>query len=127
VGGKWIHRLTNKNAKTKTAVCEVCGPVEIRKKSNTWRCLNSVRRSRHKPGEWRKYQRAPCGLTWDEAKAFRQGKCCAICSTTDDLNVDHCHTTQKIRGVLCGYCNRGLGNFKDSKELLESAIKYLSQ
>ena len=41
------------------------------------------------------------------------------------LAVDHCHTTGNIRGLLCTKCNTGLGNFLDSKELLEKAIKYL--
>lgn len=31
----------------------------------------------------------------------------------------------KFRGMLCNHCNRGLGNFKDSIDNLELAIKYL--
>lgn len=55
---------------------------------------------------------------------------CKICKTdssalTRALAVDHCHKTGKIRGLLCGNCNRGLGRFKDSIDNLKSAIKYL--
>lgn len=55
---------------------------------------------------------------------------CKICQVhTDNLNsklhVDHCHTTGKIRGLLCGNCNLGLGSFKDNTKLLEFAITYL--
>jgi hypothetical protein len=55
---------------------------------------------------------------------------CAICLTSDTdldklLSVDHCHTTGKIRGLLCNNCNLALGNFKDNLNSLENAIKYL--
>lgn len=43
------------------------------------------------------------------------------------LCVDHCHTTKKIRGLLCERCNKGLGHFKDSIKVLESAIDYLKK
>lgn len=46
--------------------------------------------------------------------------------TPRPLVVDHCHTTGKVRGLLCVSCNLGIGNFKDSTELLQNAINYLS-
>ena len=39
--------------------------------------------------------------------------------------VDHCHTTGKIRGLLCHHCNRALGLIKDDKNILKNLIKYL--
>ena len=39
--------------------------------------------------------------------------------------VDHCHKSNKVRGLLCQLCNVGLGSFKDSKELLLAAIEYI--
>jgi len=53
---------------------------------------------------------------------------CAICGNlplNKGLGIDHNHITKKIRGLLCGKCNRGLGNFNDNKDLLLKAIKYL--
>ncbi len=41
------------------------------------------------------------------------------------LNVDHCHDTGKVRGLICSNCNTGLGKFKDSPELIEKAFAYL--
>jgi len=59
----------------------------------------------------------------------KQNNVCAICrkpfKNKLDTNVDHCHTTNKIRGVLCRGCNIGLGKFKDSPELLRFAALYL--
>ena len=54
----------------------------------------------------------------------QQGKC-AICGKAEKLHVDHCHTTSKIRGLLCGRCNRGIGSFKDSITSLLNAARYL--
>jgi len=54
---------------------------------------------------------------------------CKICGGTDShqaLSVDHCHTTGKIRGLLCTDCNKGIGMFKDNITLLQSAIEYLT-
>ena len=56
---------------------------------------------------------------------------CAICGyffkSEKHTHIDHCHTTNKIRGILCSYCNVALGLLKDSPEILESAIKYLKK
>ena len=41
------------------------------------------------------------------------------------LVVDHCHTTGKVRGLLCHNCNRALGLLKDSRLALENALEYL--
>ena len=67
----------------------------------------------------------------DYNNMFKEQKgCCAICGVHQSerkkrLAVDHCHKTGKIRGLLCSNCNTGIGNLRDSIELLEQAIKYL--
>jgi len=60
----------------------------------------------------------------------QEGKC-AICGIHQSnlkrkLFIDHCHTTDKIRGLLCHHCNAGIGHFKDSTNLLDNAINYLN-
>jgi len=42
-------------------------------------------------------------------------------------HLDHCHTTNKIRGILCPCCNKGLGQIKDNPEILTKAINYLQE
>lgn len=67
----------------------------------------------------------------------QNGKC-AICrkpqtevfgktGETKRLCVDHCHKTNRVRGLLCSHCNRALGKMQDSKELLQAAIDYLNK
>jgi hypothetical protein len=56
---------------------------------------------------------------------------CALCETHQSelkksLAVDHDHDTGAIRGLLCHNCNVGLGNLKDSAELLIKAAEYVS-
>ncbi|MGH7274447.1 MAG: endonuclease VII domain-containing protein [Nitrospiria bacterium] len=74
------------------------------------------------------------GLKEFEARLRAQDGGCAICGTSSPtetgrrfLNVDHDHNTNVVRGLLCGMCNRGLGMFQESEELLFKAWRYLRQ
>ena len=64
-----------------------------------------------------------------DALFARQGHVCAICnrapSTSKATHLDHCHTSGKIRGVLCASCNKGLGHFRDDPTLIRAAARYL--
>lgn len=42
------------------------------------------------------------------------------------LVIDHCHSTNKVRSLLCHACNTGLGAFKDNVGLLAKGILYLT-
>lgn len=44
-----------------------------------------------------------------------------------DAHVDHCHKTQKIRGLLCSHCNTAIGLVYERKETLSNMINYLEQ
>jgi hypothetical protein len=59
----------------------------------------------------------------------KQGKRCAICkaeSLKRAMNIDHDHTTGKVRGLLCDGCNLSLGHI-ERKDFMEKALKYLAQ
>ncbi len=69
-----------------------------------------------------------------DAMLVAQGGCCRLCKSTTPgqkrkvhFMVDHCHTTGKIRGLLCHPCNVALGLFKDNITTLKEAQRYLEQ
>jgi recombination endonuclease VII len=58
------------------------------------------------------------------------GYVCGICDKPVHgslRHIDHDHITGKVRGVLCGHCNTGLGQFKDSPITLRAAALYLER
>jgi hypothetical protein len=63
---------------------------------------------------------------YDAMLALQHGAC-AICKRTPGkrLAVDHCHTTGKVRGLLCAKCNSGLAFFQDNPRYLAAATAYL--
>jgi hypothetical protein len=74
------------------------------------------------------------GITLDDYNRilFEQNYCCAICGKHKDsfiygLAIDHDHTSNKFRALLCPKCNTGLGAFGDDTDLMKKAIEYLNK
>lgn len=72
------------------------------------------------------------GITLDQRDAMlvAQGNACKTCGSKDPGNkrgwqVDHCHATGKVRGVLCHPCNTGIGLARENIETLRNWISYL--
>ena len=78
------------------------------------------------------------GITIDDYNQMlaAQNNVCAVCGLPERrvdhrtkqlsrLAVDHCHTTGKVRGLLCHHCNAMLGSSIDSIKNLEKGIAYL--
>jgi recombination endonuclease VII len=130
--------------------CEPCRVIYDRhmskKRSAAWRAANPERakamqnkhnRARLLTDEYRQLNRermvqAKYGLSPAELDAMIEAHAggCAICGGPPNgpgtrLHIDHCHTTGRIRGMLCGKCNTMLGLAGDNPERLELAAAYI--
>jgi hypothetical protein len=65
-----------------------------------------------------------------------QNGVCAICRNPETatrngvvraLAVDHCHSSGRIRGLLCSNCNTGIGKLKDDPNVIRRAAEYLDK
>ena len=103
-------------------------------------CYNKKKRDNYNPQK-RKLDgiKTLYGLSYEnllQMYSDQQG-CCSICQTPISLiagktkigkvHVDHCHSTGKVRGLLCTKCNTLLGMANDSKQILTAAINYLDR
>lgn len=138
-----VHVLSDVNEATKTALCSTCGPTGIKvRKGRTPVCRAIRRQESQKYAEPRR--KGPRQKHWspeDRLKYAQQvlpkkererlmveaAGACQICGTTERLVVDHCHTTGRIRGVLCHWCNVGISWMRDSPERMLTAASYLRQ
>lgn len=94
-----------------------------KKNSDHWHNVQKFQKDRNTE-QRRKRRYGITNAEWD-AIAKQQDELCALCRIKPPVDVDHCHTTGKIRGLLCRGCNVGLGLFGDSVDGLTKAIAYL--
>lgn len=116
--------------------CKICrsGYTALYRSKNPEECKNAVTKwvlespARNSESHKKSNLKKNYGLTleqWGDMLSNQKG-CCAICSCSmTSPNVDHCHETGRVRGLLCATCNGGLGMFKDCVPLLEKAIIYI--
>lgn len=74
------------------------------------------------------------GLTYEQWEKMRETEsyACMICGITEaeidkKLDVDHCHSSGKVRGILCNPCNTMIGHAKDNIAVLRAAATYLEE
>lgn len=115
-------------------ICLECSRQRVKewRKDNPEKRKEQLKRETKKDYNHNKHLKATYGITRKEylEMFIKQGGCCKICGThqlelTKRLAVDHCHSTNKIRGLLCQPCNLMLGGSKDNIDTLKNAITYL--
>ena len=119
-----------------TKLCTICGRKPVHAKDRCTACYGKLLRERNPDKFLNAELKKNYGITlevYNEILENQNGKC-ALCGAeaNDTINgkvarlaVDHNHETGEIRGLLCGNCNRGIGNLQDSTEILTKAIDYL--
>ena len=126
----YLHRLS-KDASS--LLCKKCTKSYINSRYDPEK--EKVRNAKRASQKRNRELKCLYGITLDEYNKMLKGQnnSCAICKTTDippkrkGFDVDHCHTTKKVRGLLCHSCNVGIGFLKDDVEILKTAILYLSK
>lgn len=131
IGYRRIHRVG--------IICPDCGLVRLKTKLCTGRRCNSCCYKRSlavtNPAYNRERLLGKYGLTgqdFDEMSDSQGGRC-AICGEVPEPTgdretgfvIDHCHSEDRVRGLLCNTCNSGLGMFNDDLDILASAASYL--
>lgn len=107
-------------------ICKPCVTDRVRQ----WAARNPERWAEQRR---RSFLKTTFGITLEHFQELleAQGGRCAICREEPrdprgySAQVDHCHQTGEVRGILCGLCNRGIGQFRDDPALLANAIQYL--
>jgi len=125
--------MVEKDPLSKRGSCSNCGEVDMSWDGKRWYCGVARRERKRDPRTGKRHKKAPGkrimssghGLTKDEADKLKLNAKCEICGSSKRLVIDHDHATMKIRGVLCHWCNVGLGFFQDDAGKLEKAIEYL--
>ena len=111
-----------------------------RRKNNPDKYKSYVKRYREKnvDAERARHLMREYGLTIEEynAMSVQQGSVCAICKQPETqerkgvkyrLAVDHCHKTNKIRGLLCFKCNSAMGSFEKRDIPIKNIEDYLER
>ena len=71
-----------------------------------------------------------------DALFSQQGGVCAICKQPErrtlrgkplPLSIDHCHTSHKIRVLLCSECNTSFGLLREDPERIRALLAYAEQ
>lgn len=109
--------------------CKVCANSRSRK----W-TANNGHTQQYRESKWDSYYKFKYKISLEERTNLikSQDYKCVICDAPINItgchtHTDHCHTTGKLRGILCTNCNRGLGSFHDNIDHLKKAIMYLEK
>jgi hypothetical protein len=96
-----------------------------------WRKDNPENVARHLVRMRERTKERRYGITQEQFNQMLldQNSKCKICSndfkSSKDTHIDHCHNTNKVRGLLCNNCNMALGQFNDNTDNMDNAIRYL--
>lgn len=121
----WIERRRNRPGSR----CKPCAKESARE----WRERNpgsdKKRYQANPSGERERHLVRKYGINLNDYQRMfmEQAGACAICRRTQDraFDVDHCHATGSVRGLLCTNCNRMVGHAGDDPARMMAGAAYL--
>jgi len=120
-----VKKIGKKGQKLYQGICKKClNAYNLKKYHNE----NEEQRERRKLLNSYSHMKRKYGLTPDDFSAMilKQNNQCKICDCEmDDPQIDHNHSTGKIRGLLCKPCNMSLGLLKEDTNSLRNMISYI--
>lgn len=125
-------------------LCKSCGAVCYKCKTNPRKyqhrmCVQCIakqdkeRKSKPETKKRLKINKISCKykIPKEYAQVLLEKENCQCCGKfleeSKDRHIDHCHTTGKVRDVLCFNCNAALGHINDNQERLIKLLYYLSK
>lgn len=127
-GGCQEPMTIGRQAKHSPHLCKGCSTERVR----AWARRNPEQFERKKRES---HLRQKYGITieqFDAMLAAQDGRCAICLRLPEDPrgylpHIDHCHQTGRVRGILCGPCNKGIGMFGDNSETVRRAASYLER
>jgi hypothetical protein len=131
-----VYRDANREKiKAKRKAYEKANPEKAKAKRKAYYEANREKRKAYEKANREKardaYLRRTYNISLQEYQTMLEGQggVCAICGSKGNrkaLDVDHCHTTGAVRGLLCPSCNKAQGLLKDDEMLVLKMYKYLA-
>lgn len=126
--GKWVHRVQNEQLDVEggRAVCAHCGPVALHvSPGGTYRCVNAYMENLE--GQSKRVRNDYHGVDIRVARVLKKlAGACELCGTDENLQLDHCHQTRELRGIVCGSCNKWIASFERAgAERAFNVLRYL--
>jgi len=117
------YRRTRRADRKKKGLCPECGEVAPNGRTYCLDCvfLHRLDLLKLSPEETERAVKA-----WNSFQGA-----CECCGTTQPPKrgwfMDHDHKAKKFRGIICQFCNTGLGYFFDDVTKLHAAIEYIKR
>ncbi len=120
-GKPCVHGHVTKRV-TRTGYCYECQSTRVREQGRDYSLRSKYKITLEEYDKLLEKQNGVCALCKKEENAVEK-----YYKGIKRLAVDHCHDTNKIRGLLCSSCNIGIGNLKHDPELLRKAASYCEE
>jgi hypothetical protein len=118
---------------TEYQATEPCPQGHYRRYVTTNNCIdcNDIKRQqRSEKARWARIKKE-YGLSASDVFEMlgSQRSACLICgvSIASGYHIDHCHSSGKVRGLLCSKCNQAIGLFDEDQNRLQKAANYIAR